>query len=108
MPQTTTFLDDAILPLGDKDAPPLALTDIYMDDMCLLAQHTHLARMLNTVLHNIEKVFKDPTNSPRRHVVSHSKITKGDATWSTKKRLLGWDIDSGSLTLSIPPHRHEK
>jgi len=70
MPQTTTFLDDAILPLGDKDAPPLALTDIYMDDMCLLAQHTHLARMLNTVLHNIEKFSKTPL-IPQDDMLSH-------------------------------------
>jgi hypothetical protein len=44
----------------------------------------------------------------RRQIVSHSKVLKGDATLQTKKRLLGWDIDSENLTIQLPPHRQER
>ena len=32
-------------------------------------------------------------------------MEKGDAHWSTRKRILGWDMDSVTLTLHLPPHR---
>jgi hypothetical protein len=53
-------------------------------------------------------LFKDSNRSPRRPVVSTSKVNKGDATFSTQKRILGWDIDSANLTISLPPHRVER
>jgi hypothetical protein len=102
------FHPTAVLPLGTTDTPALAYTDVYMDDFCLLAQSPTQYRTLNTVLHNIDAVFADPPQSPRRQVISQSKIDKGDATWSSVKRLLGWDINSETMTLKIPKHRHEK
>jgi len=106
--QHQSFHDTALQPLGDTSSPPLAYTDIYMDDFCLLAQPPCHINTLNTVLHNITRVFHDPPHSPRQHVVSHSKIAKGDAAWSTTKRLLGWDVDTRAMTLSIPPPRQAK
>ena len=32
-------------------------------------------------------------------------MMKGDACWSTYKRILGWDIDTVNLTLHLPPRR---
>jgi hypothetical protein len=37
-------------------------------------------------------------------VVSQTKLDKGDATFSTTKRLLGWDVDTHYMTLALPPH----
>jgi hypothetical protein len=45
--------------------------------------------------------------SPCLPIVSNSKVEKGDTTFTTHKRILGWDIDSSSLTLH-PPHRVER
>jgi hypothetical protein len=106
--QPVHFLATAIPPIGHADMPPLSYTDVYMDDFCLLAQPPVLERTLNTVLQNIDAIFKDPPYSPCRQIISQSKLDKGDATWSTKKRLLGWDIDTESMTLTIPAHRCAK
>jgi hypothetical protein len=32
-------------------------------------------------------------------------MLKGDACWSTRKRLLGWNVDTATETLHLPPHR---
>eukprot|EP00536_Pseudo-nitzschia_multiseries_P010183 jgi/Psemu1/25282/gm1.25282_g len=36
---------------------------------------------------------------------SLKKMLQGDATWTTKKVILGWLIDSVNKTISLPPHR---
>jgi hypothetical protein len=97
-----------VLPIGQLDTPPLSYTDVYMDDFCLLAQTPLHTKTLNTVLHNIDAVFKDHPQSSRRQIISQSKLDKGDAAWSCHKRLLGWDIDTMHMTLTIPRHRHDK
>jgi hypothetical protein len=106
--QPSHFQPTAVLPLGLPDTPPLSYTDVYMDDFCLLAQPPTQDRMLNTLLHNIDAVFADCPQSPRRQIISQSKLDKGDAAWSSTKRLLGWDINSETMTLTIPVHRHNK
>ena len=35
-------------------------------------------------------------------------MLKGDAAWATHKRMLGWDIDTIDLTLTLPPHRLDR
>ena len=32
----------------------------------------------------------------------------GDAAWSTRKRILGWDLDTVTETLHLPPHRRDR
>ena len=36
------------------------------------------------------------------------KLLKGDAHWSTKKVILGWEIDTKAGTIQLPEHRREK
>jgi hypothetical protein len=87
---------------------PLSYTDVYLDDFMLITQSpTHL-QDLNRLLHHVHSIFRDPTNSDRRQIISQSKVLKGDATLQTKKRLLGWDIDSENLTIQLPPHRQDR
>jgi hypothetical protein len=62
---------------------------------------------MNIALHTINSMFYDHPDSKRRHAISASKLAKGDATWATKKRLLGWDLDTVSMTIHLPPHRLE-
>jgi hypothetical protein len=106
LPTETTFTETAILPQGPTYLPPLSTVDVYLDDFMALAQppvHTHTMR---TLLHSIEAIFYDtPPTTPRRAVISHSKIDKGDASWSTTKTILGWLIDTASMTMTLPPHR---
>lgn len=41
----------------------------------------------------------------RKEPVSVKKLQQGDAYWSTRKTILGWDLDTAAETLSLPPHR---
>jgi len=87
---------------------PLAHVDVYIDDFLLTAQRSQTQNTLRAALHAISTVFPDNPDSPRRAVVSASKLAQGDASWSTQKRILGWDIDTLSLTIHLPDHRLQR
>jgi hypothetical protein len=85
----------------------LQYTDVYIDDFIALVQSPHSKAWLNRLLHALDTVFMDPPNSPRRQIVSASKIAKGDACLSTCKRILGWEVDTAKMHLLLPQHRLE-
>ena len=67
--------------------------------------------VLQTALHSIDDVFRpleavDPSH--RKEPALVKKMLKGDAAWSTQKRILGWDLDTAAGTLSLPPHRIDR
>jgi hypothetical protein len=103
-PVENSFHPTAVI-LGGNSVPPLAHADVYIDDFMLVAQRPYHLPLMNTLLHSLDKVFQDPPPTNRRQIVSASKISKGDATFSTQKRILGWDIDTHRMTLSLPTHR---
>jgi hypothetical protein len=108
LPQHTTFAGSALRPLGPSSLPPLSTIDVYLDDFMAVAQpplHTYTMRSL---LHSVDAIFYDPPSSTRRAVISQSKIEKGDASWSTQKTLLGWQIDTATMTVTLPPHRQTR
>jgi hypothetical protein len=113
--QTTTaepppsFLDTAIFPMNiAPPAEPLSHTDVYIDDFMVLAQYPTQESTINNVLQHLHGMFQDDVHSPRRPIVSVSKVEKGEAAFSTRKRLLGWEVDSAALTIQLPAHRHER
>ncbi|KAI2509948.1 hypothetical protein MHU86_4513 [Fragilaria crotonensis] len=79
--------------------PPLA----YVDDFILAAQTTrHQRRVMCTALHSIDRVLRplSPADrSSRKEPVSVKKLRQGDACWSTRKVVLGWDLDTVADTL---------
>ena len=80
--------------------------DIYMDDFCCLCQGgpTFRADARRHVFHTIDRVFR-PNNhldENRQEPNSMKKLGKGDAAWITRKRMLGWIIDTVRMTLSLP------
>jgi hypothetical protein len=91
---------------------PLGAVDVYVDDFLLLAQTRHQEQcVLRAALTAIDDVFRpleesDPAT--RKEPSSVKKMLKGDASWSTRKRMLGWDVDTVHLTLNLPPHRIER
>jgi hypothetical protein len=87
---------------------PIAHVDVYIDDFILAAQHTRLDDTMRATVHSIETVFHNDPASPRRQVISCSKLSKGDGSWSTTKRILGWDIDTALQTIHLPPHRRAR
>jgi hypothetical protein len=92
--------------------PPLAATDVYVDDFLLLAQtQAQQQRVLRSALHSIDDVFRplsltDPAT--RKEPASVKKMLQGDACWSTFKRILGWDVNTRTETLHLPPHRLDR
>jgi hypothetical protein len=60
---------------------------------------------MNRLLYTIDSVFHEPQDTPRKQVISASKLAKGDTAFSTTKTLLGWDINTHTMTLALPAHR---
>ena len=91
---------------------PLAATDVFVDDFIGLAQLSSTSRRVRRILmHAIDNVLRplDKRDSPfRREVISIKKLLKGDCSWHTSKVVLGWLIDTVSMTISLPAHRVER
>ncbi|MFN9954013.1 MAG: hypothetical protein ACK55I_13015, partial [bacterium] len=79
--------------------------DIYINDFMVLAQRPQHLPTLNRLLHALHDIFHDPPDTLHRQVISTSKLAKGDDTFSTQKRILGWDMDSSRMTLALPQDR---
>jgi len=60
---------------------------------------------MNSLLHHLQTVFHDPLPNIRRPTMSQTKLEKGDAMFSTKKSIFGWDINTSSMTLQLPESR---
>ena len=90
--------------------PPLVYYDIYVDDFLGLGQGS-LARLQGArrlLFHKIDTVLRplDLQDPPARtEPISVKKLLKGDASWSTRKEVLGWVIDSVAGTITLPPRR---
>ena len=94
------------------DRPPVAAVDVYVDDFLLMAQTESQRReVMRASLHAIDAVFRplSPTDpAHRKEPASVKKMLQGDACWATKKRILGWDLDTASGTINLPAHRLER
>ena len=63
------------------------------------------------MLHINDLVFRpndDRNEEERREPISTKKLSKGDASWSTYKTILGWVIDTLRGTIELPPHQKER
>ena len=86
--------------------------DVFVDDFLALAQKQRNSRRVhNILLHAIDDVFRplDSMDGPfRRQPTLLKKLEKGDFLWSTIKVILGWIIDTVTMTIQLPPHRIER
>lgn len=92
---------------------PVHQWDIYVDDFLGLAQGKPATRLRvkRALFQSLDKVFRplSPDDNPmRQEPVSVKKLKKGDATWATTKRMLGWNIDSVKGTIALTPRRRER
>jgi hypothetical protein len=101
--QASHFHPSAIV-LGSCTTPALNYTDIYIDNFMIIAQKPNHLPTMNHLLTTIDQVFHD-TQTNRRQIVSASKLQKGDAAFSTFKRILGWDLKTETMTLHLPEAR---
>ena len=94
---------------------PVSYVDVFVDDIIALAQKNgnkqNRRRVRRIVLRAIDDVFRplDEDDNPfRREPVSLKKLKQGDCSWSTIKVVLGWIIDTATMTIQLPPHRVER
>lgn len=98
---------------GIRDGrPPVAAVDVYVDDILLMAQTAYQrTKVMRSTLQAIDQVFQPLASTDPAHTketASVKKMLQGDACWATRKRILGWDIDTETSTLNLPPHRVER
>jgi hypothetical protein len=84
-----------------------------VDDVIGLAQGNanRRQRVKRALLHSLDRVFRglDATDGPHhQELASEKKLLKGDATWATRKTVLGWVLDTVEKTIQLPPHRIDR
>ena len=92
---------------------PVSYWDVYVDDFIGLAQGNKKRRQTikEHLLHSLDKVLRglSPEDTPhRQEPASVKKMKKGDATWTTRKIILGWVVDTVAQTIELPPHRVQR
>jgi hypothetical protein len=91
---------------------PVQYIDVFVDDFIGLCQgHHNKSHVRQTLLHAVDAVFRptDFHDGPyRREPVSLKKLHKGDVSWNTLKLVLGWIINTATMTIHLPPHRVER
>ena len=92
---------------------PLAKSEVFVDDFVGMGQGNteRLRKIRNTFMHTIDQVLRplDGQDSQyRREPISESKLKKGDACWETRKKVLGWILDTVSMTIELPPRRAQR
>jgi hypothetical protein len=86
---------------------------VYVDDFIGMVQgnRVHRQHVKRVLLHALDSVFRklETTDNPhRQEPASIKKMLKGDATWSTRKNILGWVVDTITMTVELPPHRVDR
>lgn len=89
----------------------VAFSNVYIDDFISLCQgHPECYQATTRIfLHTLNCIFGplDTGDPNRREPVSTKKLLKGDTTWTTRKVILGWMIDTVKRTIELSPHRQE-
>jgi hypothetical protein len=98
---------------GDEFRKPLQQWEVYVDDFIGVVQGNlkRRQRVKRALLHALDKVFHGVAelDSPHHQVpASFKKLLKGDATWATRKAILGWVLETVEKTLELPSHRIER
>ena len=90
----------------------LAYIDVFVDDFIGLCQGTkNCHRVRNILLRAVDQVFRPNDfhdDAFRREPVSLKKLKQGDVSWSTIKTVLGWVINTTTMTIHLPEHRVER
>ena len=90
----------------------LAYVDVFVDDFIALSQGPqNRQRVRNILLRAVDQVFRPNDfhdDHFRREPVSLKKLKQGDVSWSTIKTVLGWVINTTTMTIHLPEHRVER
>ena len=66
--------------------------------------------MVRHLFRTTNKVFRPngASNSVSKELISQKKLQERDTAWSTRKFILGWNLDTRRNLLSLPPNREAK
>ena len=89
-----------------------ANVDVYLDDFISFFQEVPMERrqIIWHLFHHINRVFRPNKESDtyRKDSISQKKLGQGDGARSTRKKVLGWDLNMFSHLLRLPPRQQEK
>ena len=111
-PDTTEYHTMGSLAPQEYSPTPISLVDVYVDDIIGATQGSVQRRLQVTqaILHLVNKVLHplEPTDLPKRQEpVSLKKLDKGDGCMSTKKTVLGWELNTRTLTIHLTAQHHQ-
>jgi hypothetical protein len=95
--------------LTGRPSPPVKSWDVYVDDFIGMFQGNkhHRQHVKRVILHALDSVFRklEHTDGPHlKEPASINNMLKGDATWATRKNILGWIVDTIKMTVELPQH----
>jgi hypothetical protein len=87
---------------------PVKSWDLYVDDFVGMVQgnykqRQHVKRSLLSSLDEVLSRVDGQDNVHRQEPASVKKMLKGDATRATRKVVLGWMLDTCTMTIQLPP-----
>ena len=107
--KTRREVEERVPPSNCPSTKPLAYTDVFMDDYIQLGQGgpDRMNAIRRHLLHAADKVLAMPSASQekRHEALSIKKMLQGDGSWTTRKLLLGWVVDSLRQTLELSARR---
>ena len=117
-PETTPASNARLAPpiLRDPSLPHseflAAYIDVFVDDFIAICQGSkNRRRVRQLLLQAVDQVFRPndfKDSAFRNEPVSIKKLKQGDVSWSTVKTVLGWIINTTTMTIELPPHRAER
>jgi hypothetical protein len=89
-------------------AKPVGTTNVFMDEYIQVGQGgaKRMRKLHRHLLETVNQVLAQPgTESHRNETISLKKLRMGDISWTTRKVVLGWVLDTIHQTMELPPHR---
>ena len=100
---------DPSLPISNQLA---AYIDVFVDDFVAMCQgKLNRRRVRRLLLQAVDEIFRpnDFHDSHfRREPVSIKKLRQGDVSWNTIKTVLGWIVNTTTMTIELPQHRIDR
>jgi hypothetical protein len=86
---------------------PVGTTGVFMDDYIQVGQGgpTRMRKLRRHLLEAVDRVLAQPgAESHRNKAISLKKLRTGDGSWTTRKVVLGWILDTIRQTMELPAH----
>ena len=94
---------------ADQRSAATETIDVYLEKFISVVHEGPKERrqFLCRLFHQIDRVFRpnEESDTNRKDPISRNKLGQEDGAWSTRNTVLGWDINTISHLLRLPPRR---